>query len=73
MRPFSEMVWEFLSLTVPVAKGVATGKWEEFAATKPTAKSDLLKIWDEQTTQLNDEFPKIPPHRFSETDKAFGQ
>jgi uncharacterized damage-inducible protein DinB len=52
---------------------VSTGKWEEFKAEKPTSKSELLRLWDEQTTELNKKFPKIPSHRFSEVDKAFGQ
>jgi uncharacterized damage-inducible protein DinB len=73
MRPFSEMAWEFIRMTVPIAKGVSTGKWEEYKDPKPTTKADLLKKWDEQTAELNDEFAKIPAHRFNEVDKAFGQ
>jgi uncharacterized damage-inducible protein DinB len=73
MRPFSEMAWEFIRMAVPVVDGVATGKWEEFKGTKPTTKSELLRLWDEQTEELDEKFPKIPPHRFSEVDKAFGQ
>lgn len=73
MRPFSEMAWEFIRMAVPIAEGVATGKWEEFGRPKPTTKSELLKLWDEQTTELNEKFARIPPHRFSEVDKAFGQ
>lgn len=73
MRPFSEMAWEFIRMAVPIAKGVSTGKWEEYKHPKPTTKAEILKIWDEQTTALNEEFAKIPPDRFSEVDKAFGQ
>lgn len=73
MRPFSEMAWEFIRMAVPIAEGVATGKWEEFKRPKPTTKSELLRLWDEQTKELNDTFNRIPPHRFSEIDKAFGQ
>ncbi|HEX7361438.1 MAG TPA: DinB family protein [Bryobacteraceae bacterium] len=73
MRPFSEMAWEFLRMTVPVAEGVATGKWEEFKRPKPTTKRELLQLWDEQTKELDEKFNRIPPHRFSEIDKAFGQ
>lgn len=73
MRPFSEMAWEFIRMAVPIAEGVGTGKWEEFKRPKPTAKSELLRLWDEQTKELNDTFNRIPPHRFSEIDKAFGQ
>jgi len=73
MRPFAEMAWEFIRMAVPIVEGVSTGKWEEFKAGKPSSKAELLRLWDEQTTMLNEKFPKIPSHRFSEVDKAFGQ
>jgi hypothetical protein len=73
MRPFSEMAWEFIRMAVPIVEGVSTGKWEEYKGAKPTSKSELLRLWDAQTTRLNEEFARIPPHRFSEVDKAFGQ
>jgi uncharacterized damage-inducible protein DinB len=72
MRPFAEMAWEFIRMAVPIVDGVSTGKWEEFKVDKPTTKSELLRLWDEQTTELNKKFPNIPPHRFREVDKAFG-
>src|ERR1700724_3656031 len=64
MRPFSEMAWEFIRMAVPIVEGVSTGNWEEFKAEKPTSKSELLRLWDKQTTELNEKFPKIPSHRF---------
>jgi uncharacterized damage-inducible protein DinB len=73
MRPFAEMAWEFIRMAVPIVDGVSTGKWEEFKETKPSTKSELLRLWDMQTTELDAKFPNIPPHRFSEVDKAFGQ
>jgi len=74
MRPFSEMAWEFIRMAVPIVDGVATGKWEEFKkGEKPTTKSEILSLWDEQTAALDKKFPEIPPHRFHEVDKAFGQ
>jgi uncharacterized damage-inducible protein DinB len=73
MRPFSELAWEFIRMAVPIVDGVATGKWEEYKGEKPASKSDLLKLWDAQTQELDDKFEKIPLHRFSEVDKAFGQ
>jgi len=73
MRPFAEMAWEFIRMAVPIVDGVSTGKWQEFKGTKPTTKSELLRVWDAQTTELDEKFPNIPPHRFSEFDKAFGQ
>lgn len=73
MRPFAEMAWEFIRMAVPIVDGVSTGKWEEFKGSKPAAKSELLHLWDAQTAELDEKFPRIPPHRFSEIDKAFGQ
>lgn len=73
MRPFSEMAWEFIRMTIPIVEGVATGKWEEYNGAKPSTKTEILKIWDEQTVQLESKFRQIPPHRFGEVDKAFGQ
>ena len=72
MRPFSDLVSEFIGMTVPVVDGVATGKWKKFEGTKATTKDELLKLWDAQTAELDEKFPQIPEHRFSEIDKAFG-
>lgn len=73
MRPFSDMAWEFIRMTVPIAEGVSTGNWAEYKRSQPTTKSELLQLWDEQTAELNNKFHQIPPHRFNEVDKAFGQ
>ena len=73
MRPFAEMAWEFIRMAVPIVEGVSTGKWEEFKGARPDTKSELLRLWDLQTAELDEKFPKIPPYRFSEVDKAFGQ
>lgn len=73
MRPFAEMAWEFIRMAVPIVDGVATGKWEECKLTKPATKADILRLWDAQTAELEEKFPTIPPHRFTEIDKAFGQ
>lgn len=75
MRPFSEMVKEFLRMTEPIAHGVATGEWKEFSQDLgPIAKkADLLRLWDETTEKLNKIWPTIPARRFAEVDKAFGQ
>jgi uncharacterized damage-inducible protein DinB len=74
MRPFSEIVKEFLRMTEPIVRGVATGQWEskeDFAGVK--SKAELLRLWDETTTAMDKLWPTIPPHRFTEVDKAFGQ
>ena len=75
MRPFSEMVQEFLKMTVPIAHGVATGEWKELGSNLGSVrtKAEFLRFWDQATDQLNTIWPTIPTHRFAEVDKAFGQ
>ncbi len=75
MRPFSEMVQEFLKMTAPIAHGVATGEWAEFSGDlgSPRTKAELLRLWDEATEKLNAIWPAIPARRFAEVDKAFDQ
>ena len=74
MRPFAELVFEFLGMAVPGVTGIATGKWQQWAdAKKVTTKKDLLSLWDQATEGINDIWPAIPPHRFQEKDVAFGQ
>lgn len=75
MRPFSEMVKEFLKMTEPIAHGVATGQWAPFGGDLDSVrtKAELLRLWDEATGKLNAIWPTIPAHRFAEVDKAFGQ
>src|SRR4026208_1192973 len=54
MRPFAELVYEFLGMTVPGITGIATGKWQQWAdAEKVTTKKELLTLWDEATEKLN--------------------
>jgi uncharacterized damage-inducible protein DinB len=71
MRTFGQMALEMTSMAVPVVEGVLTGKWAPFEHRKPDTKQDLLRLWDEQTTQLDEKFPKIPPARFFVVEKAF--
>lgn len=75
MRPFAEMIKEFLKMTEPIAHGVATGKWDAFGGDLDSVrtKAELLRLWDEATEKLNSIWPSIPPHRFAEMDNAFGQ
>ena len=76
MRPFSELIMEMLAMAVPGIKGLITGKWQNYdeaSAVAPASKQELLERWDETTETLNALWPQIPPHRFLETDTAFGQ
>jgi uncharacterized damage-inducible protein DinB len=74
MRPFADMVAEFLMMAEPIARGVATGEWKEMKLEpKPKTKAELLKLWDEATEGINNIWRQIPEHRFAEVDKAFGK
>ena len=74
MRPFSTLVMEFLKMTAPVARGVATGKWTSGDdLPSPDSKAALLALWDQATEELNQLWPTIPAQRFVEVDKLFGQ
>jgi uncharacterized damage-inducible protein DinB len=73
MRPFGEMVIEFLKMAEPIVHGVASGKWASSELGQVTTKEELLKLWDEATTTINTIWPTIPAHRFAEVDTAFGQ
>lgn len=73
MRPFAQMVMEFLKMAEPIVRGVATGKWEQSSLKDATGKAELLVLWDKTTSSLNQLWGTIPPHRFAEVDVAFGQ
>ena len=74
MRPFADLVYEFLGMAVPGLNGMITGKWEKWAdAEKVNTKDELLALWDHATAEINRLWPNIPPHRFEEQDVAFGQ
>src|ERR1700746_2403543 len=53
MCPFGDLGREVIRMGVPIAEGVATGKWQEFKAPKATTKSELLRLWNEHTARLD--------------------
>ena len=80
MRPFADLLMEFIGMAEPGMDGIATGNWNtvnELAHhTKnnlPKTKNELLERWDQVTEKINRLWPQIPPQRFIENDKAFGQ
>jgi uncharacterized damage-inducible protein DinB len=73
MRPFSEMISEFLKMAEPSVRGVATRNWvsaDEEASLR--TKAELLAAWDESNRVIKEIWPTIPAQRFAEVDKAFG-
>ena len=77
MRPFAEMVMEFIGLAHPGIMGVATGKWPkvselEYHSKTPKQRNqqEILQLWDDLTNLIDTLWAQIPPHRFQEIDMA---
>lgn len=74
MRPFAELVMEFLKMAEPIVTGVATGEWKSLESlATPNTKVGLLDLWDQATNTINGIWATIPAERFSQVDTAFGQ
>jgi uncharacterized damage-inducible protein DinB len=73
MRTFGELAMELLSMGAPMVRGTVTGDWQTSWDRNPRPKTEILRAWDEATTEIDELWKQIPPERFSETIKAFGQ
>jgi uncharacterized damage-inducible protein DinB len=73
MRPFGALAMELVSMAVPMVRGVLTNEWSSPTDREARPRRDLLRLWDESTTELDALWPQIPPARFGETATAFGQ
>lgn len=73
MRTFGELVMEFITMAVPMLHGVVSGDWDTSTSREARPKEELLRLWDENTEQLDALWKQIPPERFLETMTAFGQ
>ncbi len=73
MRPFGEMVLEFLAMTAPMVRGLVTGQWDKYVLAELDTKAALLARWDEDTALINGLWPKIVPAKFAEQMVAFGE
>jgi len=73
MRTFGELALELLSMGAPMVRGTVTGDWQTSWDRNPRPKAEMLRAWDEATTEIDELWKQIPPERFSETIKAFGQ
>ena len=74
MRPFSDLVYEFLGMAVPCLQGIATEQWQKWAdAEKVNTKQELLALWDQTTEEINKIWSSIPTERWQEQTVAFGQ
>jgi uncharacterized damage-inducible protein DinB len=73
MRPFGTLALEMISMAEPMVRGVVTGEWNSSWDREAKPKQELLRMWDEATDQINELWRQIPPERFHEMIKAFGQ
>jgi uncharacterized damage-inducible protein DinB len=73
MRPFGAMALEMLAIALPMVRGIADDEWDTEFKRDERPKSEILRLWDESTDQMNATWPTIPRQRFQETTKAFGQ
>ncbi len=80
MRTFSELALEMIKMAGPGMHGILHREWLNYGDLKqfadnaePTTKEDLLKLWDDITQYIDDNWAKIPAERFMENDVAFGQ
>jgi len=73
MRTFGELALEMLTMGAPMVRGTLTGKWESSMDRSARPRAELLRQWDEATTEIDRLWKQLPPERFGETIKAFGQ
>ncbi len=73
MRTFGALALEMISMAVPMVQGTVSGEWINSSDRAARPKQDLLRLWDENTAQLDALWQEIPPERFGETITAFGQ
>ena len=75
MRPFGVIVMELISMAGPMARGIASDTWETLPphdTSTPLPKAEVLRLWDEQTSLIEEWWPRIPVGRFLEKMTAFG-
>ena len=54
-------------------KGAISGDWSTSTNRDARPKAEVLRLWDESTTELHALWQQIPAARFHETLTAFGQ
>ena len=73
MRTFGALANELLSMSGPMAHGLATLEWGGYAPPKATSKAEILRLWDEGTAKIDEFWAQIPAGRFQEQLTSFGQ
>jgi uncharacterized damage-inducible protein DinB len=73
MRPFGALAMEMISMAEPYLRGMVSGTWDQSMTREARPRAELLRLWDKSTEAINILWTQIPPGRFQETIKAFGQ
>jgi uncharacterized damage-inducible protein DinB len=73
MRPFGDLAMEIITMSAPMLRGVLSGEWSYDRGRDPRPKSEVLRLWDETTEEINRLWSQIAAERFHQTVKAFGQ
>ena len=73
MRPFADLVMEFVGMGAPMLQGLATEAWNYVETPSPKSRADALRIWDEKTAEINRLWQELPADAFQKTHLAFGQ
>ena len=73
MRPFGVLAMEMVTMGAPMLRGLVTGEWATSASRESRPKSEVLRLWDEATVELDALWRQLPAERLHETTTAFGQ
>ena len=74
MRPFGDLAMEIITMSAPMLRGVVSGEWSyDDRGRDARPKSEVLRLWDETTEEINRLWAQIEAARFHQTVKAFGQ
>lgn len=73
MRTFGDMAKELLAMAAPMAQGLATGDWEAYELPEIDSREELLRLWDESTSEIDEFWERIPAERFQASITSFGE
>ncbi len=73
MRTFGELSLEIVLMGAPMLRGLTGGEWLNSWDRAPRPKTDVLRMWDEATQDIDTLWKKLPADKFAETVTAFGQ
>ena len=71
MRPFGVMAWEMYKVSDMTLNGLVNGEFPmpNWSDGLPADQAGMLKLWDDFTAQLNQDFGKIDPAMFAQMHK----